>query len=70
MSGTSAKFKDFFNGVTPGGVVRSNSGATINVSSNGTSTVPARELEQIIFKRFDEMTLQDQQVLGTHSKPE
>jgi hypothetical protein len=59
MSSKSTKFMDFFQGVLPGGVVRSDSGTAINVSSNGTSTVPAKELEKVIFKRFGEMKVTD-----------
>jgi hypothetical protein len=36
-------------------VVHSDSGAAINVSANGTSTVPASELKEVIFKRYREM---------------
>jgi hypothetical protein len=51
----STKFRDFLQVFTPGGVVHSDSGAAINVSANGTSTVPASELKEVIFKRYREM---------------
>ena len=41
--------------VKPGGVERSTLGTAINVSANGTSTVPTSDLERIVFKRFEEM---------------
>jgi hypothetical protein len=59
MSNKSTKFVDFFQGILPGGVVRSDAGTAINISSNGTSTVPAKELEKVIFRRFGEMKVAD-----------
>jgi hypothetical protein len=56
MSDKSSKLSEFFNAVRPGGVARSSSGTAIDVSSNGTTTVPAHALETIILKRFAEMT--------------
>jgi hypothetical protein len=41
--------------VGPGGIERSTLGTAINVSSNGTGTVPASDLERIVFKRFQDM---------------
>jgi len=41
--------------VKPGGVERSTLGASINVSANGTGTVTTRDLERVVFKRFEEM---------------
>ena len=55
MNGKVTKFLDFFHGVLPGGVVRSDGGAAIHISPNGTSTVPPKEFQAIIFKRFEEM---------------
>ncbi len=68
MSDKSTKFRDFFQGVLPGGVVRSDSGVAINVSANGTSTVAAKELEKVIFKRFNEMKTTDSAKLAAKSK--
>jgi hypothetical protein len=59
MSGKYTIFGNVFHSLLPGGVVRSDAGTVINVSSNGTSTIPAQELEKVIFKRFDEMKLID-----------
>ena len=30
-------------------------GTAINVSRNGTASVPAKDLEKVLFKRFEEM---------------
>jgi hypothetical protein len=59
MNGKVTRFLDYFQGFLPGGVVRSDAGAAIHISANGTSTVPAKELQEIIFKRFDEMKVTD-----------
>jgi hypothetical protein len=55
MSELTRKILDHVYGVLPGGVVHSNSGTAIEVSSNGTSKVGAKELEKVLFKRFREM---------------
>jgi hypothetical protein len=41
--------------VSPSGVEHSVFGTAINVSRNGTGSVPAKELESVLFKRFEEM---------------
>jgi hypothetical protein len=56
MSELARKILDHVYGVLPGGVVHSNSGTTIEVSSNGTSMVGAKELEKVLFKRYREMS--------------
>jgi hypothetical protein len=48
------KFLDFVQVALPGGTMTSASGGVIEVSANGTSTVPSKELEASIFKRFKE----------------
>ena len=53
----STKFRDFLQVFTPGGVVHSDSGADINVSAEGTSSVPAGALKDVVFKRFKEMNV-------------
>jgi hypothetical protein len=55
MNDPVAKLREYFS-ILPGGVVRSNSGTTIDVSSNGTTSVPAKDLEKIVFDRFREMS--------------
>jgi hypothetical protein len=44
-----------WNGITPGGIEHSTLGTSINVSSNGTSSISATDLEKVIFKRYQEM---------------
>ncbi len=57
---TGKKFLDFISRAAPGGVVHSDDGVTIEISSNGTSsTVPDEALERVLFKRFNEMHPQD-----------
>lgn len=61
MSSRFRKFAEQLVGaVKPGGVEHSTSGASINVSSNGTSTVSASALEKIVFKRFEDMKFRKQ----------
>jgi hypothetical protein len=47
--------KRFIEIFTPGGVEYSTLGTEFHVSSNGTITVPASELQKILFKRLEEM---------------
>ena len=47
--------KHVLNAITPGGVELSIQGTTINVSANGTTSVPPKDLKNILFKRFEEM---------------
>ena len=47
--------KHVINAITPGGVEKSAQGTTINVSANGTTSVPPKDLKNILFKRFEEM---------------
>ena len=53
------KFREFgkqlLDAVTPGGVEHSVLGTRIDVSPNGTTSVPTQDLKTILFKRFDEM---------------
>ena len=50
-----AKIGEWLGNAGPGGVMRTRSGVKLNVSSNGTTSIPASSLEGIIFKRFEEM---------------
>jgi hypothetical protein len=50
---TSGKGKFSFWGVS--GIERSTSGAAINVSANGTSTISTTDLQKVVLKRFREM---------------
>ena len=52
MADTLRKFIDLF---SAGGTVRSRSGTAIEVSANGTTTVPEREYKKIVFKQFEDM---------------
>ena len=56
MNDKLAKISEWLN-VAPSGVVHAPGGVVINVSSNGTTSIPAGSLEDIIFKRFEEMHL-------------
>ena len=49
-------FADYLSSPGPRGVVHSNSGTVIDVSANGTTSVPAKELGKILFRRFAEMS--------------
>ena len=55
MNDQLAKIGEWLGNVAPGGVMRTRSGVKLNVSSNGTTSIPASSLENIIFKRFEEM---------------
>jgi hypothetical protein len=65
-TGMSSKWRRFaeqlVGAVKPGGVERSTLGTSINVSSNGTSTIPARDLERIVFKRFEDMRFRERRI--------
>ena len=55
MNSRLAKIGEWLGSAAPGGVVHTDSGVTLHVSSNGTTSVPASSLEAIVFKRFEEM---------------
>jgi hypothetical protein len=51
----STKLREFLDRILPGSAAHSDSESKLHVSANGTSTVPAGELEKIVFERFREM---------------
>lgn len=51
-----AKIRDFIRRFTHDGIERSKHRLSVDVSSNGTSTVvSSKELEDVLFRRFEEM---------------
>ena len=58
MAGDAAvteKFRRFFDAFRTGGMERSALNTAIEISSNGTSSVPSDQLAKIILKRFADM---------------
>jgi len=49
------KLRRFIDLFSAGGVVRSKFGTAIEVSANGTTTVPESEYKKIVFKQFEDM---------------
>jgi hypothetical protein len=55
----SEKFRKFVDAFRTGGVERSTLDTAIEISSNGTSSVPSNELAKIVFRRFADMNRVD-----------
>jgi hypothetical protein len=53
------KFRKFVDAFRAGGVERSTLDTAIEISSNGTSSVPSDQLAKIVFKRFADMNRAD-----------
>jgi hypothetical protein len=54
------KFRRFLDAFRAGGVERSALGTPIEVSANGTTTVPPSEYERLVFKQFADMKRAEQ----------
>jgi hypothetical protein len=55
MPTMSDKFRKFLDAFRAGGVEQSTLGTAIEVSANGTTTVPPSEYERLVFKQFADM---------------
>jgi hypothetical protein len=55
MQTMSDKFRKFFDAFRAGGIEQSALGTAIEVSANGTTTVPPSEYERLVFKQFADM---------------
>jgi hypothetical protein len=59
-----SKFREFIDSLKAAGVVHSDSGTAIHVSSNGTTTASAGALNKVIRDRFQDMRAGPQQAIG------
>ena len=64
------KLREFFDAWKSAGVVRSDSGAPINVSANGTSTASPGALDKVIRETFKEMRATGPQPAGQDKNAE